>query len=58
MTKVTVVIPTYNRFKYLMNTIQSVKEQTHNNIEIIVVNDCSTDKTLEIIEFYAKKIIE
>jgi glycosyltransferase involved in cell wall biosynthesis len=43
MDKVTVVIPTYNRFKYLMNTIQSVKEQTHTNLEIIVVNDCSTE---------------
>ena len=43
MEKVTVVIPTYNRFKYLLNTIRSVKEQTHKNIEIIVVNDCSTE---------------
>lgn len=43
MDKVTVIIPTYNRFKYLMNTIQSVKDQTHTNIEIIVVNDCSTE---------------
>lgn len=42
MDKVSVIIPTYNRFKYLMNTIESVKEQTHKNIEIIVVNDCST----------------
>ena len=40
--KVSVVIPSYNRFKYLMNTIKSVKAQTHPNIEIIVVNDCST----------------
>ena len=44
MDKVSVVIPTYNRFKYLMNTIKSVKEQTHTNIEIIIVNDCSTEK--------------
>ena len=44
MEKVTVIIPTFNRFKYLMNTIQSVKEQTYKNIEIIVVNDCSTQK--------------
>jgi len=43
MEKVTVVIPTYNRFKYLLNTIQSVKAQTHKHIEIIVVNDCSTE---------------
>lgn len=42
MDKVSVVIPTYNRFKYLLNTIKSVKEQTYSNIEIIVVNDRST----------------
>jgi glycosyltransferase involved in cell wall biosynthesis len=44
MEKVSVIIPTYNRFLYLMNTIKSVKEQTYTNIEIIVVNDCSTEK--------------
>jgi glycosyltransferase involved in cell wall biosynthesis len=44
MEKVSVVIPTYNRFKYLLNTIKSVKEQTYPNIEIIVVNDCSAEK--------------
>lgn len=42
MDKVSVIIPTYNRFKYLLNTIKSVKEQTYPNIEIIVVNDKST----------------
>ena len=44
MDKVTVIIPTYNRFKYLLNAIDSVQKQTHTNIEIIVVNDCSTQK--------------
>jgi teichuronic acid biosynthesis glycosyltransferase TuaG len=44
MDKVSVVIPTYNRFNYLLNTIESVKNQTYSNIEIIVVNDCSTQK--------------
>tara|TARA_B100000674_G_scaffold281957_1_gene233157 strand:- start:539 stop:1273 length:735 start_codon:yes stop_codon:yes gene_type:complete len=43
MEKVSVIIPTYNRFKYLMNTIKSVKKQTYTNIEIIVVNDKSTE---------------
>ena len=42
--KVSVIIPTYNRFKYLMNTIDSVRNQTHKNIEIIVVNDRSTQQ--------------
>jgi glycosyltransferase involved in cell wall biosynthesis len=43
MDKVSVVIPTYNRFKYVLHAIQSVKEQTYPSIEIIVVNDCSTE---------------
>ena len=42
MDKVSVIIPTYNRFHFLLNTITSVKEQTYKNIEIIVINDCST----------------
>ena len=41
MDKVSIVIPTYNRFNYLLNAIKSCKEQTYKNIEIIVVNDCS-----------------
>ena len=44
MDKVSVIIPTYNRFYYLLNTIESVKNQTYKNIEIIVINDCSTQK--------------
>jgi glycosyltransferase involved in cell wall biosynthesis len=43
MEKVSVIIPTFNRFKYLLNTIKSIKEQTYSNIEIIVVNDKSTE---------------
>ena len=42
--KVSVVIPTFNRFKYLLNAIDSVKNQTYKNLEIIVVNDKSTEK--------------
>ena len=44
MDLVSVIIPTYNRFKFVLNTIESVKTQTYKNIEIIVVNDCSTEK--------------
>jgi glycosyltransferase involved in cell wall biosynthesis len=41
---VSVIIATYNRYKYLLNAIQSVKTQKYSNIEIIVVNDNSTEK--------------
>lgn len=44
MEKVSVIIPTFNRFKYLLNTIESVKKQTYTNVEIIVINDNSTQK--------------
>ena len=44
MEKVSVIIPTFNRFNYLLNAIQSVKEQTYKNLEIIVINDKSSQK--------------
>lgn len=44
MNKVNVIIPTFNRYKYLLNTIESIKMQTYKNIEIIVINDGSTQK--------------
>jgi glycosyltransferase involved in cell wall biosynthesis len=57
MDKVSVVIPTFNRFKYLLNTIKSVKEQTYKNIEIIVVNDCSTEKEYYTYDWKATNVI-
>jgi glycosyltransferase involved in cell wall biosynthesis len=51
MTKVSVIISTYNRYKFLINAINSVKTQTYKNIEIIVVNDGSTET-----EYYIKSI--
>jgi glycosyltransferase involved in cell wall biosynthesis len=53
---VSVVIATYNRFYYLMNTIKSIKAQTYKNIEIIVVNDCSTQKEYYDYDFEANGI--
>lgn len=44
MDLVSAVIPTFNRFKFLLNAIQSIKLQTYSNIEIVVVNDCSTER--------------
>lgn len=48
--KVSVVITAYNVDKYVKKAINSVLNQTYKNIELIVVEDCSTDNTLRIIK--------
>jgi teichuronic acid biosynthesis glycosyltransferase TuaG len=54
--KVSVIIPTYNRPRWLPETIESVLDQTYSYMEIIVVNDGSTDNTEEVLEPYIDKI--
>ena len=53
---VSVVIPTYNRARVLQTTLESVLAQTYPSIEIIVVDDGSTDDTAAILERYAGRI--
>ena len=52
---ITVIVPCYNVEKYIEKCIQSLISQTYSNLEIILVDDCSTDNTWKIIEKYAKK---
>lgn len=47
---ISIVIPVYNSEKYLKATINTIKNQTISNWEIIFVNDCSTDNSVSIIE--------
>jgi len=54
--KVSIVIPVYNAEKYLRECIESSLNQTYKDIEIIVVNDGSTDRSLEILNEYSNKI--
>lgn len=55
MPKVSVIIPVYNTAKYLRKCLDSVCNQTLSDIEIICVNDCSTDNSFEILKEYSSK---
>jgi len=50
---VSVIIPVYNAYNSIAKTLQSVINQTYTNLEIVVVNDGSTDDSLDIIRKYA-----
>lgn len=53
--KVSVIIPVYNDEKYLKQCVESILTQTYTNLEIILVDDGSTDHTPEICEEYREK---
>ena len=55
MLKISVIIPVYNTEKYLTQCLESVINQTYKNLEIICVEDCSTDNSKEILQKYAQK---
>lgn len=55
MTKVSIIVPVYNVEKYLRKCLDSLINQTLKDIEIICINDGSTDKSLEILEEYKNR---
>jgi len=54
MTKVSIIVPVYNAENYLANCLQSIINQSYKNIEIILINDGSSDNSLEICEGFKK----
>ena len=54
--KVSVIVPVYNVERYLRRCLDSLVNQTLEEIEIILINDGSTDGSLSILEEYAQKI--
>lgn len=55
MYKISVIVPVFNAEKYLNKCLDSLVNQTYENIEIITVNDASTDNSLEILKKYKDK---
>ena len=54
--KISVIIPNYNYARYLDQAIQSVLDQTYDNLELIVVNNGSSDNSLKVLEKYENRI--
>ena len=52
---ISIIVPVYNAAPYLDKCISSILAQTHRNIELILVNDGSTDNSLEVCRAYAQK---
>ncbi|UNC93581.1 glycosyltransferase family 2 protein [Candidatus Contubernalis alkaliaceticus] len=52
---VSIIIPTRNRAQLLKTSLKSVQAQTYKNYEVLVVDDCSTDGTLDVVKNYQKQ---
>ena len=55
MSKVSIIIPVYNAEKYLREAIESVLKQTYTDFELLLINDRSTDNSMEICRKYSRK---
>lgn len=55
MNKVSIITPVFNSDKYIKTTIESVICQTYRNWELIIIDDCSSDCTVEIVREYIKR---
>ena len=49
---VSVIIPMYNSAKFISQTLESLLYQTMKDFEVVVIDDCSTDKSIEVVESF------
>lgn len=54
--KVSIITPSWNSEKYIKKTIESVQNQTYLNWEMIIVDDCSSDNTVKIVQEISKAV--
>ena len=47
---VSVIIPMYNREKTIETAVKSVLEQTYGKLEVVIVDDCSTDNSVDVVK--------
>ncbi|ECL6483635.1 glycosyltransferase family 2 protein [Campylobacter jejuni] len=55
MSQISIILPTYNVEKYIARALESCINQTFKDIEIIAVDDCGNDKSIDIAKEYASK---
>ncbi len=55
---VSIVIPTYNAQDWIVGLLESVVKQSYRNIEVIIINDGSTDSSLDLVTQFAKSVID
>ena len=55
MVKVSVIVPVYNVEEYLASCLESILNQTYRDLEILCINDCSTDNSRAILKEYQQK---
>lgn len=55
---VSVIVPNYNKERYIKECLDSILNQTYSNIEVIVIDDCSSDFSRKIIEEYQKEFTQ
>ncbi|HBG81379.1 TPA: hypothetical protein DDW69_00905 [candidate division CPR2 bacterium] len=58
MSKVSILVPVYNGGKYLKNTLESLLSQTHEDFEILIVDDGSTDNSADVIKSFSDSRIK